>query len=55
MFFVSYAESCLTFKFELNAAILDFERFEDTKNPILHNSSWRLRMVCFVLVTLRAA
>ena len=29
----------LTCKFELNTAILDFDRFEVSKNPIFHNSS----------------
>ena len=30
-FYVSYAESSLTWKFELNMAILDFDRFEVSK------------------------
>ena len=34
-FCVSYAESSLTCKFELNTAILDFDRFEVSKKPIL--------------------
>ena len=38
-FFASYAEGSLTLKFELNAAILEFDRFEVSKNPIFHNSS----------------
>ena len=54
-FSVSYAESSLTCKFELNAAILDFGRFEVSKNPIFHKSSWRPEMVLFVLVTVKAA
>ena len=33
-FCVSYAESSLTCKFELNTAILDFDRFEVRKSPI---------------------
>ena len=44
----------LTCKFELNTAILDFGRFEVSKNPIFHNSYRRPQMVRFVLVTLRA-
>ena len=54
-FSVSYAESSLTSNFELNAAILDFGRFEVSKNPIFHKSSWRPEMVLFVLVTVKAA
>ena len=54
-FYVSYAESCLTSKFELNTAILDFERFEVSKNRIFHNSSRRPKIVRFVLITVRAA
>ena len=34
-FRVSYADSSLTCKFQLNTAILDFDRFEVTKNPLL--------------------
>ena len=34
---------------------LDFERFEESKTPIFHNSSRRPQMVRFVLVTLIAA
>ena len=37
--FVSYVESSLTCKFDLNTAILEFNRFEVSKNPIFHNSS----------------
>ena len=33
-FYVSYAERSLTCKFELNRAILDFDRLEVTKSPI---------------------
>ena len=51
----SYAENSLTCKFELDRAILDFDRFHVRKNPIFHNSSRRPQMVRFVLVTLRAA
>ena len=54
-FCVSYAESSLTCKFELNTAILDFDRFEVSKNPIFHNTSRRPHVVRFVLVTLKAA
>ena len=53
-FSVSYAESSLTCKFELNAAILDFDRFEVRKNPNVHNSSLRPQMVRFLFLTLRA-
>ena len=52
---VSYAEGTLTCKFELNMAILDFDRFEVSKNPIFHNSSRRPEMVRFILVTLKVA
>ena len=54
-FFASYAEGSLTLKFELNTTILDFNRFEVSKNPIFHKSSRRPQLVRFVLVTLRAA
>ena len=54
-FYVSYAQSSLTSKFDLNTAILDFERFEVSKNPNFHNTSRRPHVVRFVLVTLRAA
>ena len=54
-FCVSYAEASLTCKFELNTAILDFDRFEVSKNPIFHNSSRRPQMVRILLITLRAA
>ena len=54
-FYVSYAESSLTYKFELYTAILDFDGFQVRRNPIFHNSSRRPQMVCFVLVTLKAA
>ena len=54
-FCVTYAESSLTYKFELNTAILDFDWFEVTKNPHFHKSSRRLQMVRFLLVTPRAA
>ena len=54
-FSVSYAESSLTSKFELNTAILDFDRFEVMKNPIYLNSSRKPEMVRFLLVTLRSA
>ena len=37
-FCVSYADSSLTCKFELNTTILDFGRLEDSTNPIFHNS-----------------
>ena len=33
VFYVSYADSSLSCKFELNTAVLDFYRFEVTKNP----------------------
>ena len=52
-FFVSYAESSLTCKFELNTAILNFERFEVSKNPIFGFSSQRDQMLRSVLVALR--
>ena len=52
---VSYSENSLTCKFELNTAILNFDRFEGTKNPIFQNSLRRTQMVRFVLVTLIAA
>ena len=38
----------------LNRAILEFDRFEVSKNPIFHNSSRRVQMVRFVLVSLKA-
>ena len=53
--FVSYAETNLTCKFELKTAILIFERFKYSKNPIFHNWCWRPEILRFVLVTLRAA
>ena len=49
-----YAESSLTCKFELTTAILNFERFEVSKNPMFHKSSLGPKSVRFVLVTLRA-
>ena len=54
-FCVTYAESSVTCKFELNTAILDFGLFEVSKNPIFHNSSRRHQIMRFVLVTLREA
>ena len=39
----------------LNTAILNFDPFEVSKNPLFHNSSQRPQMMCFVLVTPRAA
>ena len=45
----------LNYKFKLNTAILEFDRFKVRKNPIFHNASWRPQMVRFVLVMLRAA
>ena len=54
-FSLSYSESSLTCKFELNTAILDFDRFQLRKNQIFHNSSRKPQMVRFVLVTLRDA
>ena len=54
-FCVSYAESSLTSKFNLNTGIFDFDGFEVRKNPTFHDSSWRPQMVRFLLVTLRAA
>ena len=55
LFCVSYAKINLTCKFELNKAILDFDRFEFSKIPIFKNSSRRPQMLRFVLVTLRGA
>ena len=46
-FWVSYAESRLTCKFELDSAIPDFDRFEGGKNPIIYDSCWRPQMVRF--------
>ena len=40
-FYVSYAESSLTWKFEINSSILDFDRFEVSINPIFHTMSRR--------------
>ena len=54
-FCVSYAESSVTSKFELNTAILDFDRFEVSKKPIFRSSSRRPQVVRFVLVTVKAA
>ena len=54
-FCVSYAESSLTCKFELNMAILDFDRFEVSKIKIFHNSYRRPQMVRFMLAMLKAA
>ena len=54
-FCVSYAESTVSCKFELNTGILHFDRFKVSKNPIFHNSSRRPRKARFDLVTLRAA
>ena len=50
-----YAQIILTLKFELNTALLEFDRFENRKNPIFINSSRRPQIVRFVLVMLRAA
>ena len=54
-FCVSYSDTSLTFKFDFNTAILRFDRFEVTKNPVFHHSSRRRQMMRLVLVTLRAA
>ena len=54
-FCVSYAESSLSCKFQLDTAILDFDRFDVMKNPIFLNSSRRPQIVRIVLVTLTAA
>ena len=53
MFFVSYAESNVTCKFELNTAILNFETVEVSNNPNFGYSFQRGQMVRFVLVRLR--
>ena len=50
-FSVSYADSSLTCKFQLNTAILDFDRSDITKNPL----SRRPQKMRFVLLTLREA
>ena len=50
-FYVSYVESCVTYKFELNTTVLDSGRFEVRKNPIFHNSSRSPQMMRYVLVT----
>ena len=55
LFCVSYAKINLTCKLELNTAIVDFDRFEVSKNPIFLNSTRRPQIVRFVLVMLRAA
>ena len=52
---VSYANINLTCKLELNTAIVDFDRFEVSKNPIFHNSYRRPQMERFLLVTQKAA
>ena len=52
-FRVSYGESRLFCKFELNTASLDFNLFQATKNQNFHNSSRRPQMLRFVLVTVR--
>ena len=52
---VSYADSSLICKFDFNTAILVFDRWEVSKNPIFRHSSRRREMVRFVLVMLRAA
>ena len=44
-FCVSYPESNLICKLELNTAILDFGRFEVSKNSIFHKSSRKPQMV----------
>ena len=54
-FYVSYVESCVTYKFELNTTILDFGRFEVRKTSIFQKSSPTRQSVRFVLVALRAA
>ena len=54
-FCVSYVESSLTCKFQLNTAMLDLGRFEVSKIPIFHKSSRKRQMVRFLLITLRAA
>ena len=54
-FFVSYAKSSETCRFELNASILDFDRLEVSKNPIFQDLSRRPQMVRLLLVTPRAA
>ena len=41
----------LTYKFEQDTMILDFRRFEESKNPFSNNSSGKPQMVRFVLVT----
>ena len=55
LFCVSYAKINLTCKLELNTAIVDFDRFEVSKNPIFHNSYRRPQMERFLLVTQKAA
>ena len=52
-FDVSYGESRLTCKFEVNTATLDFGRFKVSNNPIFHSSSSRPQMLSFVLLTMR--
>ena len=54
-FCICYAESSLSCNFQLNTAILDFDRFEVMKSPIFLNSSRRPQIVRFVLLTLRPA
>ena len=49
--FVSNAESSLTSKYAHNKAILDFHRFEVSKNSSFNNSSRRPQLVSFVLVS----
>ena len=55
VFCVSYATSRQTCRFELNAAMLDFDRFQVSKNTIFEDLSRRPQMVRLLLVTSRAA
>ena len=53
-FCLSYSESRLICKFDLNSEILDFARLEVTKKLLFHKSSRKFQMVRSFLVTQRA-
>ena len=54
LFCVSYAKINLTCKFELNTAILDFERFGAKKIRFSKTRPGDVKWFCFVLVTLKS-
>ena len=54
-FCVSYAEGSLTFKLQLNTALLDFDRFEVRKNSTFQKSARKPKMLRFVLASPKEA